>query len=465
MADDLGNFNYDPGLDAGMGVYDSTGFDPGSSGGGFLSGVGNLFSGNIGTGMSLAALGSLLGTYANQQGIKEASNLINQYGGQALQGLNATIGGQQALQQGTKGDLYNIGLYGQQQLQNTLAGQQDVFNQTNQNLQNVAKNQQNLLGNIYGQQQGYAQNTLNNLYGNYANAQNLMGNVYGQQLGFQSPYQITGRTGAEAILQQMPYLQHQFSAADLNSQLAPNYQFMLQQGQMANQRAANALGGGFGGNALQGLNKFTQDYAGNAYQNAFQNYQAQRQNIYNNLASIAGIGTTSAGQLAGLGSAYGGNIGTLSSNLGGNVVSNTGQLQNAATAYGGNTSNVANTLAGNLLGSAGQMQNAYSNYNQNLANLANTLSGNVTSGANALMGAGTQYGTNLANLATGLGSAQAQNAVASAQANAGALQSIGNNAMLAAILNSRPQAASGGGGGGGGGNILNSIASIAGSFF
>lgn len=88
------------------------------------------------------------------------------------------------------------------------------------------------------------------------------------------------------------YLTHQFDATDLAKGLAPNYNFMLQQGQMANQRAANVAGGGLGGNALQGLNKFTQDYAGNAYQNAFNNYQTQRGNIYNTLAGIAGIGQT-----------------------------------------------------------------------------------------------------------------------------------------------------------------------------
>jgi hypothetical protein len=88
------------------------------------------------------------------------------------------------------------------------------------------------------------------------------------------------------------YLQHQFDATDLQKGLAPNYDFMLQQGQMANQRAANMGGGALGGNALQGLNKYTQDYAGNAYQNAFTNYQNQRSNIYNTLAGIAGIGQT-----------------------------------------------------------------------------------------------------------------------------------------------------------------------------
>jgi hypothetical protein len=88
------------------------------------------------------------------------------------------------------------------------------------------------------------------------------------------------------------YLTKQFGPADLAAGLAPNYDFMLQQGQMANQRAANVGGGAIGGNALQGLQKYTQDYAGNAYQNAFQNFQNQRTNIYNTLAGIAGIGQT-----------------------------------------------------------------------------------------------------------------------------------------------------------------------------
>jgi len=88
------------------------------------------------------------------------------------------------------------------------------------------------------------------------------------------------------------YLQHQFDATDLKNGLAPNYDFMLQQGQMANQRAGNVGGGGLSGNTLQALQKYTQDYAGNAYQQAFNNYQTQRTGIYNTLASIAGIGQT-----------------------------------------------------------------------------------------------------------------------------------------------------------------------------
>lgn len=137
------------------------------------------------------------------------------------------------------------------------------------------------------------------------------------------------------------YLQHQFDATDLAKGLAPNYDFMLQQGQMANQRAANVAGGGLGGNALQGLNKFTQDYAGNAYQNAFQNYQTQRNNIYNTLAGIAGIGqtgqtatntaaqnATNAATQLGIGSAAAQAAGTV-----GSTNAYTGALNNAVNNY------------------------------------------------------------------------------------------------------------------------------------
>lgn len=93
-----------------------------------------------------------------------------------------------------------------------------------------------------------------------------------------------------------------FNNQDLNANLAPNYQFMLGQGQSATNNLNNATGGMIGGNALQGLDTFTQNYAGNAYQNAFNNYQAQNNNIFSRLSNIAGLGSTAnqtTGQAAG----------------------------------------------------------------------------------------------------------------------------------------------------------------------
>jgi len=173
-----------------------------------------------------------------------------------------------------------------------------------------------------------------------ASSQNTLGNIYNQQLGYQAPYQAAGVGAVNQLAGMNPYLTHQFNAADLQAGLAPNYDFMLQQGQQANQRAANVGGGALGGNALTGLNQFTQNYAGNAYQNAFNNYQNQRQNIYSDLAGIAGIGQTANTGAGTAGTNYGQGITNLNTNLANAQSANIlGQAQVGA----GGLTNAANT--------------------------------------------------------------------------------------------------------------------------
>jgi len=270
---------------------------------------------SLGTGLGLSALGTGLGALANQSGISDARNLINQYGGIANTQLGTAY----------------------------------------QNAQNLNAANRTDLGNIY-------KNTTGN-----------MQDLYNQQVGYQNPYQDIGRAGSKGLLANQDYLTHQFDANDLNAQLAPNYAFQLQQGQMANQRAGNMGGGALGGNALQGLQKYTQDYAGGAYQNAFNNYNTQRNNIYNSLAGMANIGTTSAGQLAGLGNTYGSNMGSLASNYGSNLTTGYGQGIGAANAYGLNTANLATGIGGALAGNA-------------VAGGANTANALNTLGNTALLG-------------------------------------------------------------------------------
>jgi hypothetical protein len=112
----------------------------------------------------------------------------------------------------------------------------------------------------------------------------------------QQPYLQSGYGGLNAISSMMPLFTQQpqaykpFSASDLNANLAPNYQFMRDQGIGATAESMNVGGGG--SNVDLAKTKFAEDYAGNAYQNAFQNFQNQRTNIYNTLAGIAGIGQT-----------------------------------------------------------------------------------------------------------------------------------------------------------------------------
>ena len=130
------------------------------------------------------------------------------------------------------------------------------------------------------------------------------------------------------------YFTHQFNADDLKTNLAPNYQFQLDQGLKAVKNAGNLQTGLLSGNTLQGINNYAQDYAGGAYQQAYNNYTANQSNIFNRLSTIAGLGNSSNQQSATAATATG------------QGVANTLGAAGAATASGQVGS--ANALTGGL---------------------------------------------------------------------------------------------------------------------
>lgn len=141
-----------------------------------------------------------------------------------------------------------------------------------------------------------------------ANAANLQYQMFQQQQANQQPWLQAGGAAVGQMSNLMApggQMSRLPTSQDILSQFAPNYQFQLQQGLGQAQNAMNATGGLVSGNALQGLNTFAQNFAGNAYQNAFNNYQTGQTNIFNRLASIAGLGQNTAGNLmnAGMGTA------------------------------------------------------------------------------------------------------------------------------------------------------------------
>jgi hypothetical protein len=167
-------------------------------------------------------------------------------------------------------------------------------------------------------------------------------NEIGNLLGGQTPmYDAQGKpvldaNGQPMMRQGSGYLTRQFGAEDLKTSLAPNYEFMLKEGQRAARQRLNA--GGSGGSDIdRGITRFAEDYAGNAYQKAFENFSNQRKDIYNTLAGIAGIGQ--AGQTATNTAAS--NYGTNAANLmtGAGAASAAGTV-GAANAYGGALGNL-----------------------------------------------------------------------------------------------------------------------------
>lgn len=176
------------------------------------------------------------------------------------------------------------------------------------------------------------------------NATQTQLNMFNTTNAQQAPYRDAGYTALNQLNAGTApggQFTHTFNKADLNSNLAPNYQFQLDQGLGAVNNQNSVTGGLVSGNALKGINDYAQNFAGNAYQNAFNNYNVNQSNIFNRLSSIAGLGQTSVGQTTAAGQGYAGNIGSTQMAAGASQAAGTigaanaisGGLNNAASWY------------------------------------------------------------------------------------------------------------------------------------
>lgn len=148
----------------------------------------------------------------------------------------------------------------------------------------------------------------------------------------QKPYREAGYTALGDIAGMKPYLTQQFTPQDFAAGIDPGYAWRLQQGQRAAQQQANVGSGLLSGNTLGGLQDYTQGQASQEYGNAFNRFQTQRSNIYNTLASIAGLGQTAVNQSGGAAMSAGQSMGQ--------------NLANIGTAQAAGTVGSANALAG-----------------------------------------------------------------------------------------------------------------------
>lgn len=138
----------------------------------------------------------------------------------------------------------------------------------------------------------------------------------------------------------------------------PGYAFRLAQGEQALENSAAARGGLLSGGTAKGLEDYAQNYASNEYGNVYgralgeyqQKYnifQQNQANQFNRLASLAGIGQTTAGQLSSAGQNASGNVTNLLLGSGGQIGQDilAGGAANAS-GYAG----VANALSSGLGG-------------------------------------------------------------------------------------------------------------------
>lgn len=185
-------------------------------------------------------------------------------------------------------------------------------------------------------------------------ATKLQREMWLKQLELQKPFYEAGLTGQEALLN---YLglggdpnapgygagMRPFDASMMYED--PGYGFRLSEGLKALDRTAAARGGLQSGTALKAAARYGQDYASNEYNNAFNRYWNQRNQILNPYQSLLGQAQTSA------------------QNIG-------GAAQNYATRAGDSIMQGANARASGYVGGANALNSAltgtanqYMNYN------------------------------------------------------------------------------------------------------
>lgn len=224
--------------------------------------------------------------------------------------------------------------------------------------------------------------------------------------------------------------------ADMMAKYSPAYQFQLQQGQQAAQRAAAAGGLTGSGGTMKALNRYAQDYSGTAFTNAANLYNQQQQLQFNRLQTLAGMGQTAAttgGQAGQQAAEYAGTLGTQAAQY-------AGTMGTEAAQYAGNLGTQAAQYAGNLGYGAAQ-------YAGNLGYGAAQYAGNADIAARNLAASNTMSGANY------LANTQINSAMAHAQGDLGAAGQWNN--MLNGVGSAANAALFGGLGAGGGWSFSN----------
>lgn len=162
--------------------------------------------------------------------------------------------------------------------------------------------------------------------------------VYEKGLELSEPYRQAGYGALTRIGELLPGLTTPVSREEILG--LPGYQFAIEQGTGAARQAMNVGGGG--SNVDRAAQKFAIDYT---LGTAMPQVIAQRSNIYNTLAGIAGLGQTGSGQGITAGEAAGRNIG----NIYGSMAGNLGQAAiGAGSALAAGQIGSANALAGGI---------------------------------------------------------------------------------------------------------------------
>ena len=169
-------------------------------------------------------------------------------------------------------------------------------------------------------------------------AANTLNSFYGKINDIQQPYIQAGTSTLGQLTQglaQGGQFNKGFTPQDFLNNLDPGYGFQLQQGEQAIRNQDTPTQGALSGSALKDLIGYNQGMASTGYQNAFNRYQTNTNNIFSRLSSIAGLGEGAAGSLS-----------NAASNLGSGIA---GAQAAGGAAKAGGTVGATNSLANGLV--------------------------------------------------------------------------------------------------------------------
>jgi hypothetical protein len=204
----------------------------------------------------------------------------------------------------------------------------------------AAKKAASQYANAANQGINYSQGIYNDIQG-MTSGQRSLGNQANTAIKSMLPgqYQQYDAEGNPTTLAQgSGYLTGQPSMDDL-TRLMPNYKFGMDQGFGQLNSQINAGGGAISGNAIQGGQQFAQGYAQNSLQDAFNNYQTNRQNVATNLYNASNIGSTGIQTAANAGTGTASNVTNMLSSIGN---ANASATMGAANAQAGALNSISN---------------------------------------------------------------------------------------------------------------------------
>lgn len=226
----------------------------------------------------------------------------------------------------------------------------------------AAQTQQHMFDTITGQEQPF----LNAGYGATTSLSNLLGTGSGKRGG------IDPGTGLP-----IGYLTQTFNPTQAQLDQYPGYQFALKTGGQAVRNADTPGVGALSGAALKDLTNFNVGTANQYYGQYFNQFQQQRNNIFDRLSNIASMGQNAAGNLGSVGSSLGTGIAQAQA---GEAASRAGGIVGAANAVGGGVSTAALLNYYGANNTAGQQATAFNQANPVPAAPANPTFDAITGG-------------------------------------------------------------------------------------